>query len=391
MIGFSKRTEWHRDPNRLSMLLEKCRNSGRQIIDLTVSNPTACGIDYPVETIAGSLANPASLAYHPDPRGLVSAREEIAAYYGSKGVSIDPSQIVLTASTSEAYHHLFTLLCNPGDNVVVPLPSYPLFDYIASIGDTALKHYSLRYDNGWAIDFASLEASIEARTKAIVLVHPHNPTGFALSNDDFGRIAGVAEKHRLALIADEVFGEYLWNDDERILPTTARGRGALTFTLNGISKMAGLPQMKLGWIVVSGPPASRDEALNRLEILGDTFLSVNTPVQVALPSLMKAGSAVRNTIRRRLHENHETLMNAVRGSTGSLLKSDGGWYGVIRVPKTRSDEDWALRILEETGVSLYPGYFFDFEEEGFLVVSLLVETEEFRKACGLIFGCLNRG
>jgi len=382
-LQFSRRTDWHRQPNRLSAALETLRRSGRPIYDLTIANPTECGIAYPVGAILSSLSNPLSLAYRPNPRGLLAAREAISEYYQGTGIAVDPSNLFLTASTSEAYSMLFKLLCNNGDQILIPQPSYPLFDYLSRLDDVVPVCYRLNYDLGWNIDLDSVRNGITPSTKAIVIVNPHNPTGIFLKETDYQDLKKIAAEHGLALIVDEVFIDFPIDRDREAVPiskvlSTAGEQDVLTFTLNGISKMAGLPQMKLGWIVVGGNGKLVAEASGRLEILCDTFLSVNTPVQVALPGLLAAGGSVHTKILSRVRLNYARLCEVVPAdSSCSVLKCEGGWYGILRVPRVMSDEEWSVELLKSTGVHLYPGYFFDFATDGFLVVSLLVKKEMF--------------
>jgi aspartate/methionine/tyrosine aminotransferase len=373
--NFSVRTNWEREHNRLTALLEKKRAAGEKVIDLTVSNPTACGIEYPAEEILAAISMAEALNYNPGPRGILSAREAVAQYYMKRqgGRVVDPSDIFLTASTSEGYSHLFKLLCNAGDEVLVPSPSYPLFDFLAQVNDVSVKQYKLTYDGEWQIRIDSLRESITSRTRAIVLINPHNPTGMFVKPDEMAQLTEIAEKHSLAIITDEVFAEFGFGTQSVLQPERV-----LSFTLNGISKMIGLPQMKLGWIVVEGPTALREEACARLEILCDTFLLVNTPVQLALPELLRIGMVTRDSILKRTHANYEHLKSlGGKNSVCSLLNSEAGWYGILRVPSIKSDEEWCLELLETKGVYVYPGYFFDMEAGPYLLVSLLVEEVEF--------------
>jgi alanine-synthesizing transaminase len=377
---FSTRTNWQRKPNRLTELYNLIQESGRQILDLTKSNPTECGFTYPSNEILSAFNNPRLLHYQPDPQGTIPARKAVCSYYSGKGVDISPHQVFLTASTSEAYSIIFKLLCNAGDDVLIPKPSYPLFDYLAQINDVHLNQYPLRYDGEWHIDPESLFEAITPMTKAIVLIHPHNPTGMFLKNQELEKLVAIAGHHNLALIVDEVFLDYGFEERAERIVSTASERRVLTFTMNGISKMVGLPQMKLGWIVLSGPDNLLAEASHRLEILCDTFLSVNTPVQEALRILLEAGDAVREQIQSRTKNNFTVLSQLLNSGKCSLLNCEGGWYGIIRVPRTKPDEEWCLELLGKCGVYVYPGYFFDFEEEGYLIVSLLTEETVFREA-----------
>ncbi|MBA4311795.1 MAG: pyridoxal phosphate-dependent aminotransferase [Chlorobiaceae bacterium] len=383
---FSQRTNWHRQQNKLTELFDSLRKSGRVILDLTVSNPTECGFSYPQKEILSSFENQSSMVYDPNPHGLLSARQAVTEYYRQKNISVDPSNIFLTASTSEAYSTLFKLLCNAGESVLVQKPSYPLFEYLAQINDVELQQYDLRYDGEWHVDIESLNnLMIEniGKSKAIVIVNPHNPTGMFLKKDEYKAIKEIARQYNLAIIVDEVFIDYAFEDDESRIGSTANESDVLTFTLNGISKSCGLPQMKLGWIIVNGQRSIVNEAIERLQIICDTFLSVNTPVQVALPKLLTIGKNIQSQILNRIKSNYTTLLtthNPHLTSQCSPLLSDGGWYGIIRVPRTKSDEEWALQLLEKKGVYVYPGYFFDFTDDGYLVVSLLLENSIFQKA-----------
>lgn len=376
---FSTRTNWHREPNRLTRLREEIRNAGGKVIDLTLTNPTEAGIAYPSKKILHAFAQPEALHYRPDPRGLLSARHAVAEYYSAKGIIVDPDSIILTASTSEAYAFVFRLLCEPGDAILIPTPSYPLFEFLAQVNDVACQSYKLQYDGVWHIDLASVRSAITDKTKAIVVVSPNNPTGTFLKKSEHEELVSIAREAGCALIVDEVFSDYGFESDEDRVVSTAGTSKALTFTLNGLSKMAGLPQLKLGWIAVSGEEEHKKEALARLEILADTFLSVNTPVQVGLTEIMRHGVGVREGIARRIRENYKTLKSVIsHQSPCTLLQTEGGWSAILRVPNTRTDEEWALFLLRECGVLVQPGYFFDFHGSAYLVVSLLAEPESFR-------------
>jgi alanine-synthesizing transaminase len=356
------------------------RRGGQTILDLTISNPTVCGIEYPEKELIASLAQAQSLRYVPSSKGLISARGAIAGYYRQKNIQTDPDQIILTASTSEAYSTVFRLLCEVRDEVLVPVPSYPLFEFLAQLNDVVVKPYYLRYDGEWHIDMASVTQSVSERTKAIIIINPHNPTGMFLKKSALALLSVIAEQHGLSLIVDEVFANYAFGDDRARVSSTANHSDALTFTLNGISKLAGLPQMKLGWIVVSGPAEEKREAIDRLEIIADTYLSVNTPVQVALPQLLEHGAMIRSSIRHRTSQNLKTLRRLVsNGSKCTLFQNEGGWYGILQVPRTRTGEEWALNLLREMNVYIHPGYFFDFEQDNVLVLSLLPEAKQFEE------------
>jgi alanine-synthesizing transaminase len=375
---FASRTEWKLAQNRFSAALERLRSSGREVLDLTESNPTRCGFVYDPEWLR-ALGDPRGLVYEPQPKGLLAAREAICAYYRERGVGVDPEQVILTASTSEAYSFLFRLLCDAGDEVLVPAPSYPLFEFLGSIQDVKLVTYPLIYDHGWQLDQHSLAAAISGRTRAVLVVHPNNPTGSFVKPGDMGALDLCAER-QVALIADEVFLDYS-------LATPASSfageHAGLTFTLSGISKICCLPQMKLAWIVASGPPQQVKEALARLEIIADTYLSVSTPVQLALPDFLARKSSIQQQVHERISANLAELDRQLRQhSTVRRLALEGGWYAVLRVPVTRSDEELAIELLERPGVVVHPGHFYDFLADGYLVLSLITKTEVFGEGLG---------
>lgn len=374
----SSRTRWDLGPNRLTVALEARRRAGLPILDLTESNPTGCGLAGDGEAILRALSRPEALRYEPDPGGLPSARRAVSALYARKGVAVEIDRIVLTASTSEAYGHLFRLLCDPGDAVLVPAPCYPLFDLLGRINDVELIAYPLIEDEGFRIDVQALDEVTTSRTRAILVVNPGNPTGAFLRADDREALVERCASRGLALVSDEVFSSFpAGRVSDRVTTVAGEGR-ALTFALNGISKMLAMPQMKLGWIVASGPEQFLAEALGRLEMIADTYLSVNTPVQAALSDLLEMEPAINGRIRARLAANRRTLDSLLAPPhPARVLPSEGGWSAVIRVPSTRSDEAWALALLEEDGVLVHPGYFFDFPNEGRLVVSLLPEESVF--------------
>ncbi len=389
---FSERTRWHRQTNRLTLRLEELRSAGRRILDLTLSNPTLAGLPYPSAALREALETSAFLRYEPHPRGDASARRAIAESYGEKGIQVDPDSILLTSGSSEAYTFLFRMLCNPGDAVLVPVPSYPLFDYLAALNDVQLRPYALQYDGTWRLEMATVRADETPAPKAVLLVHPHNPTGMFLKQGELRGVAALAREQGMAVLADEVFIDYPLTIDPLRAGSTAAQEEVLTFTINGLSKSAGLPQWKLGWIVVSGPPDQRREAMERLEIIADTYLSVNTPVQRALPRLLSLAPQIRAGIRQRTEENLSRLREHLRRVPGcSLLSLEGGWYATLRVPAIRSDEEWALLLLEEEGVVVHPGFFFDFPSGGQLVAGLLAEPGVFDEGVRRLVRVLERG
>ncbi len=382
MSTFSSRLQWETQPNPLASLLAEKRGAGAPVLDLTESNPTRAGLEYPGDLLH-ALADPRALHYEPDPRGLLSAREAVSRYYAKRGVEVAPSRILLTASTSEAYTYLFKLLADPGDEILVPRPSYPLFEYLAAIESVHVRQYPLRYDGAWHIDFAALEALITPRTRAIVVVNPNNPTGSYLKHDERERL----ERLNLPILSDEVFSDFSFHSDPHRIPTLAGTANTLTFAMSGLSKIAGLPQMKLGWIVAGGP--GHEAALEGLEWIADTFLSVSTPVQLALPRMLAAAAHVQSQILTRAKANLACLREAIaQGSSCHALNVEGGWSTVLQVPRTRGEEAWCLHLLASHDVLVQPGFFYDFEAEAYLVLSLLTIPEVFRVGSGRILAAL---
>jgi len=370
---FASRTGWALAPNRFSAALDRHRASGREALDLTESNPTRCGFAYD-RSLLSTLADRRGLAYDPHPKGLRSAREAVCGYYRQRGAEIDPEQIILTASTSEGYSFIFRLLCDPGDEVLVPAHSYPLFEFLASIEDVKLVPYPLLYDHGWQIDLHGLGEALSPRTRAILVVHPNNPTGSFVKPAEMDLLDALCRERGLALVADEVFLDYAHDGAAR--PSFASPRQALTFTLSGISKICALPQMKLAWIVTGGTPELAREALARLEVIADTYLSVNTQVQLALPAFLAQRDEIQRQVKERVAANLAELDRQL--ATQKLvrrLEVEGGWYAVLRVPATHSDEDLAIALLDEQSVVVHPGHFYDFPGEGYLVVSLITPAE----------------
>jgi aspartate/methionine/tyrosine aminotransferase len=385
---FSSRVPAVLTPNRLTARLSALRAEGEVILDLTESNPTRAGIDYPAGLLA-PLADPAGLRYDPAARGLLVARQAVALEALRHGIDLDPGRIVLTASTSEAYGFLFKLLCDPGDEVLVPRPSYPLFEHLSSLDGVRALPYTLDYYGRWSLDVDGLTRAITPRTRAILVVSPNNPTGSCLSAAELEALAALCERHGLALIGDEVFAEYTLNDAGG--PSRSGAGGAyvsvltqqrvLTFGLGGLSKSIGLPQVKLGWIGIAGPDALVAAALDRLDLIADTYLSVSTPVQLAAPLLIERGHEVRTQIQARIEANLRALERAVVRAPGcTLLRPEAGWTAVLRVPAIRAEEDLVLDLLEEDRVLIMPGYFYDFPREAYLVVSLLPDPAVFNEA-----------
>ncbi len=382
---FSRRFKWELAPNQFTRLLDEkrltvARLAGALLFDLTASNPTQVGLPYPASEILSALTNEAALTYEPAPRGLLVAREAVAnLYYADRLLSVSPEQIHLTASTSEAYSFLFKLLCDQGDNVLMAQPSYPLFDFLATLEGVTLKPFALEYlhPHGWQIDFLSLQQAIDERTRALILVHPNNPTGSFIKRDELDQLNALCQQHQLALIVDEVFLDYVFAEDRTQMNSFVANDEALTFVLSGLSKVLALPQMKLGWIVTNGPAALRDEALERLDLIADTFLSVGAPVQHAMASWLANGTPFQLMVLERVTSNWEWLASQVEGTACRLLQVEGGWYATLEVPRLMSEETLILQLLDEDDVVVHPGYFFDYAREGYLVLSLLPEAAVF--------------
>jgi alanine-synthesizing transaminase len=375
---FSQRTNWKLTPNRYTQAIEEARAKNISFIDLTVANPTQCGLQYDAAAILAAFQNPEALSYDPQPQGLLSARQELARYYvQDHDVRVDPESVLLTTSTSEAYSFLFRLLCDPQDEVLVPTPGYPLFDFLADLQDVRLVRYPMEYAQGWLIDFKSLVAAITPRTRAILLVHPNNPTGSYIREEEAKRLNKLCQEHNLALILDEVFLDYPFGDTR--VRSFAANQDALTFTLSGLSKVAALPQMKIAWFVVSGPDALTRPAVERLKVIADTYLSMSAPAQYAIPGLLAQRVSLRMQLLERVRANRAELQRQLRGNEKcELLDADGGWYAVIRVRTARLDEDIALDLLQKKQVLVHPGHFYDFRQDGHFVFSL-IGSAEFRE------------
>lgn len=372
-MRFSGRTDWNTEETELARAHRLRREANLPIADLTASNPTRCGFAYPANLL-DALASPAVLDYDPQPRGLLLARQAVCAYYAAHHVSVDPARIVLTTSTSEAYGFLFRLLCDPGSEVLILQPGYPLFDFLAALDDVRLRAAPLVYDHGWQIDFSELRRAVTPATRAIVLVHPNNPTGHFTKPWEAAQLAALCRELDLSLIVDEVFLDYGWES----APTSfASGlEGVPVFVVSGLSKIAGLPQMKAAWIVAAGP--EKDMALDRLEVIADTFLSMNAPIQCALPAWIESRAAIQGQILNRVKTNLAELdRQLARAPELQRLKVEGGWYAIVRIPALRPDEQTVMALLDR-GVWVHPGYFFGMPESGWLVLSLLTQEVEFR-------------
>jgi aspartate/methionine/tyrosine aminotransferase len=379
-VGFSHRTSWATSTNRINQEANLRNSRGLLTLDGTLSNPTKAGLDYPPSLLT-ALTDRQGLQYEPEPLGVPAARAALARWYREQGRRCTEERVMLTASSSESYGYLFHLLADPGDDVLIPAPSYPLFSFLADLAGVRLKPYPLRYDGCWYLDPGEVEARLTERSRAILVVSPNNPTGSYLKSDEVRGLVGLAERHGLALISDEVFFEYPFGAPRG--PSLSEQDGCLTFTLGGLSKLAALPQLKLGWILLNGPEAQVSAALSRLELIADTFLSVGTPVQLALPSLLEAAAQVRGQIRERTARNLAALQGGLAGSSGTVLQVEGGWYAAVQPPATRTEEEWALALLDR-GLLVHPGHFFDFDREPYLVLSLLPHPRDFDAATALL-------
>jgi aspartate/methionine/tyrosine aminotransferase len=373
---FSSRTAWDRRLGTLARRLAERRASGGEVLDLTETNPTRAGLLCPPAVLA-LLGDERARDYDPAPQGSAAAREAVATDYARRGFSVEAGRIVLTASTSEAYALLFKLLCDPGDDVLVPRPSYPLFEYLATLESVTPLHYPLDYDGQWHLAIDAVAAAATPRTRAVVVVSPNNPTGSFLKREEAQRLRHLCAARGWAVISDEVFADFALREDARRPPSMAEDSAALTFALGGLSKSCGLPQLKLAWIAVAGEDEPRDEALARLEVIADTYLSVSTPVQLAAPAILARGDELRRPIAERIAGNVALLRELAAGSAATLLDVEGGWSAVLRVPAIWPDEQWALTLLERDGVLVHPGYFFDFAQEAFLVLSTLTDPQVF--------------
>jgi aspartate/methionine/tyrosine aminotransferase len=387
---FSHRTGWKLSPNRFTEAQREAQAGGLDILDLTVSNPTRAALPYDAGQLLPALSQPEALDYDPQPKGLRSAREAVAKYYREQHdiFELDPESIVLTTSTSEGYSYVFRLLCNPGDEILVPKPSYPLFEFLADLQDVKLIPYPLLYDHGWQIDFPSLYQAVTPTTRGVVMVHPNNPTGSFVAGKERDQMNAFCREFRLAMIVDEVFLDY--GHDGAPRPTFADNAASLTFTLSGVSKISGLPQMKLSWVVCSGPAELRQTALDRLEIIADTYLSMSAPIQLAAPALLQERKKIQPLLLDRVRANREELDRLLASQKScQRLEVDGGWYAVLRVPVMQSDEELAIRLLQKESVLVHPGHFYDFPSDGYLVLSLITPVENFREGIARMLQALN--
>jgi alanine-synthesizing transaminase len=376
LYRYSNRLSWP-SPNAFSRLLQQKRQAGAKLLDLTAWNPTDAFEDYPHHRIAGAYRAVQDFSYRPNPSGYAAARRAIAGYYAAQKISISPDQLLLTASTSEAYALLFKLFCDPGDEVLAPLPSYPLFEYLAALESVRIIPYRLRYDGSWFIDIASLRKGVSLRTRALIIVNPNNPTGSFLKQHEAEEIFCLANDHDLPVISDEVFMDYSLGAYSGRVHTLIGAGSILSFSLNGLSKGAGMPQMKLAWIALSGPEPACESARQRLELISDTYLSVGSPVQCALPELLRIGADMQCLIKQRLTRNLAALNARLANQPAHCLHVEGGWSAIVQLPRTSTEEIWIARLLEEQSVIVQPGYFFDMDSEAYVVLSLLTPPETF--------------
>ena len=370
---FSRRTSHESEPNALTQALWARRAAGLPVCDLTQSNPTVTGLPYDAQRLLAALGDPRALRYEPASFGLESARQAVQGLQRAAGFEVPLERILLTSSTSEAYAFLFKLLCDAGDEVLIPRPSYPLFEHLAALEHVSAVNYALAYDGAWHIDFDSLEQARSARTRAIVVVNPNNPTGSFLKHDELARL----KSYDLPIISDEVFASFELGPDVRRVRSVLETADTLVFALGGLSKLAALPQMKLAWTCASGPAERLVPALARLELIADTFLSPSTPVQVALPEILAARGPVELALSARIARNFAVLGAVLRGSAATPLFLEGGWYAVVRLPALKSEAEWVLGLLEEDGVLTQPGWFYDFLDGAQLVLSLITEEDSF--------------
>jgi aspartate/methionine/tyrosine aminotransferase len=379
---FSDRTNWQLTRNRLTEALDEVRSSSTRVLDLTISNPTRAGLIYNEAEILHSLSSPYAMDYDPQPKGSLSARSAVAEYYRSAhGLNLDLEQLILTTSTSEGYSFVFRLLCNPGDELLVPKPSYPLFEFLADLQDVKLVPYPLIYDHGWQMDFHSLEKVVTDRTRGVVVVHPNNPTGSFVHAEEQKALNRFCREYRLAIIADEVFLDYSHAPVAR--QSFAANQDALIFTLSGVSKISALPQMKVAWMITSGPSPEVEAAQERLEVIADTYLSMNAPIQWATPVLLDQRHSIQPQLLKHVLTNLAELDHQLADqNTCERLRVEGGWYAVLRVPVTQTDEELAVDLLRRKSVLVHPGHFYDFPSDGYLVLSLIGPEDEFAEGIG---------
>ncbi|MDP8212305.1 MAG: pyridoxal phosphate-dependent aminotransferase [Candidatus Zapsychrus exili] len=384
---FSCRTNWELSENKITFTLDKLKEDNIDIINLTESNPTKCNFHYPAE-IVSSLSSKENLSYSPHSQGNLLARKAVSAYYKTMGLNVDEDAIFLTSSTSEGYCYLFRILADTGDNVIFPRPSYPLFQFLTDLNDVKMKNYSLAYDKAWSVDFDSLLEEISIKTKAVAVVNPNNPTGSFIKECEKSKLNKICKENNLAIISDEVFFDFCFDENKKY-PSFVENDEVLTFALGGLSKTLGMPQMKLSWIIISGPDDLVEEAKARLDVVADTFLSVNTPVQNACPVWLSKRVEIQQQMLNRIKCNLTFLEKELDNSKADLLKTEGGWYVAFKISDKYKEEDLVLELLKKDHVFVHPGYFFDFQDEPYVVVSLLPEQENFQKGIGRVINRLS--
>lgn len=386
-MQFSNRFEWDTGQNKISQIADQKRKDGMAICDLTVSNPTKIdlGVDRSIDRDYVAISN----TYQPASTGLETAKCAIVQYYQDHAIDIDNSQIVITASTSEAYTYLFRLLADAGDEILIPQPSYPLLDYLLRLDCIHNVPYYLRYVDGeWKVDLESVEMAITSRTRAVILVNPNNPTGSFIKEDEFNGISELCMRNNIPLIVDEVFVDYNYDRDRSNARSFSGYDSVPAFFLNGLSKSCGLPQMKLSWIIVSGQEHDRQSSLNALETIADMYLSVSTPIQHATASFFASRSIFQRRLLDRILDNQKCAEEAFMDAAIECLRPEGGWYGLLQFPDTHTDEEWAMRILQKSNVFYHPGYFYNFNEEAFLVFSLIIDPDMFKEGMKATKSCL---
>lgn len=389
---FSKRVNYTTEENKISKLLKEKKSSGVTVLDLMESNPTNARFAYDEDGILNSISKPDSLKYAPLPKGLKQAREAVAGYYKEKNIEINPENIFLTSGTSEAYSFIFKLITNPDDEVLVPAPGYPLFTFIGEMELVKVKNYEFKYveDEGWTINFESLESGITDKTRVIILLNPSNPTGNFIKTKEINKILRICRERKIAIICDEVFLDYPIEIKSENTFSISGVNYVLTFTLSGLSKICGLPQMKLSWIIIGGPVKQRQEALEKLEIITDTYLSVGTPIQLALNNLLSNKEIIQGQIRERILKNFNFLKSEIEKSKQIiLLKTEGGWYSILKLNSEINEEDFVYELLNKKDVYINPGYFYDFNDEGYIILSLLTPVDVFENGVKRIIEFLN--
>ena len=381
---FSHRTNWKLARNKYTESVEEMRATGTPVVDLTVSNPTQCGFEYDSERILTAFHNPKALTYEPEAKGLLAAREEVARYYKEDhGTSVDPEAVLLATSTSEAYSYVFRLLCNAQDEILVPKPSYPLFDFLGDLLDVSLIPYALEYAHGWFVDFHSLIRALTPRTRAILLVHPNNPTGSYVHKEERTRLKELCREKGLALIVDEVFLDYQLANARQ--ESFVGNDECLTFTMSGLSKIAALPQMKVAWLTTTGPESLKKPAMERLEIIADTYLSLNSLTQWAFAALLEQRRSLQPQVLERVRQNWTHLRATVsKTDVFELLEVEGGWYAVLRTRNHWADEELAIEILQQTHTLVHPGHFYDFAADGYIVLSLITPVAYFQRGVSCV-------